>query len=149
MMTLKERLQEDLKAAMKNKDALRLSVIRLAKAAIMNQEIARGHELSDQEVIEVLVKESKQRTDAIPEYEKAGRNDIIATLRHEFQILQEYLPAQLSETELREIIQTTITEVGAVSKKEIGKVMASLMPKVKGRADGRTVNQIVNSILIE
>jgi uncharacterized protein len=148
-MTLKERLQEDLKTAMKSKDALRLSVIRPAKAAIMNLEIARGHELSDQEVIEVLAKEAKQRTDSIPEYEKAGRNDIIETLHSEIRIVQEYLPAQLAEDELRKIIQETIMKVGAASKKEINKVMPVLMPKVKGRADGRLVNQIVNSLLGE
>jgi uncharacterized protein YqeY len=146
-MTLKERLQEDLKTAMKSKDQLRLSVIRLAKAAIMNLEIARGHELSDQEVIEVLAKESKQRNDSIPEYEKAGRADIIATLHNEIKILQEYLPAQLSEAEIRELVKSAITEVNATGKKDMGKVMAALMPQTKGRADGKLVNQIVNSLL--
>jgi uncharacterized protein YqeY len=148
-MTLKERLQEDLKTAMKSKDALKLSVIRLAKAAIMNLEIARGHELSDPEVIEVLAKEAKQRVDSIPDYEKAGRNDIIESLRNEIRIVQEYLPAQLSEAELRKLIQEVITGVGATSKKEINKVMPVLMPQVKGRADGKLVNQIVNSFLSE
>jgi uncharacterized protein len=146
-MSLKERLQEDLKLSMKSKDALRLSVIRLAKSAIMNLEIARGHELSDAEVIEVLSKEAKQRTDSMPEYEKAGRNDIVEGLKNEVKILQEYLPAQLSEAELKQIIQETIQEVGVTSKKEIGKIMPVLMPKVKGKADGRLVNQIVNSLL--
>lgn len=148
-MTLKERLQEDLKTAMKNKDSLRLSVIRLAKAAVMNLEIARGHQLDDTEVIEVLAKEAKQRNDAIAEYEKANRADIVDTLKKEITILREYLPAQLSESELRSIIQETITEIGATGKKEIGKVMSALMPKVKGRADGKLVNQIVNSLLTE
>jgi uncharacterized protein YqeY len=146
-MTLKERLQEDLKSAMKSKDQLRLSVIRLAKAAIMNLEIAKGHELSDQEVIEVLAKEAKQRQDSIPEYEKAGRADIIETLRNEIKIVQEYLPAQLSENEIRELVKAAIAETGASSKKEMGKVMAALMPKTKGRADGKLVNQIVGSLL--
>jgi uncharacterized protein YqeY len=148
-VTLKERLQEDLKSAMKNKDTKRLSVIRLAKAAIMNLEIARGHELNDQEVIEVLAKEAKQRTDSIPEFEKAGRNDLVETLYREIKIIQEYLPAQLSEAELHRLIQEVIAEVGATSKKELNKVMPVLMPKVKGRADGKLVNQIVNSILEE
>jgi uncharacterized protein YqeY len=148
-MTLKERLQEDLKSAMKNKDTKRLSVIRLAKAAIMNLEIARGHELNDQEVIEVLAKEAKQRTDSIPEFEKAGRNDLVETLYREIKIIREYLPAQLSEDELQRLIQEVITEIGATSKKELNKVMPVLMPKVKGRADGKLVNQIVNSILGE
>jgi uncharacterized protein YqeY len=146
-MTLKERLQEDMKAAMKAREQLKLSVIRLAKAAIMNQEIARGHELDDQEVIEVLAKEMKQRKDSIPEYEKAGRADIVETLKQEMKILEGYLPAQLTEAEVRQIVQETIAEVGATSKKEMGKVMAALMPKTKGRADGKLVNQIVNSLL--
>ena len=146
-MTLKEQLQEDLKTAMKNKDALRLSVIRLAKAAVMNLEIARGHQLSDQEVIEVLAKEAKQRTDSIVEFEKAGRKDLVENLQKEIQIVQSYLPAQLSETELQNIIREIIAQVGATSKKDINKVMPALMPKVKGRADGKLVNQIVNSIL--
>lgn len=146
-MTLKERLQEDLKAAMKNKDSLRLSVIRLAKSAITNLEINRGHELIDSEVIEVLSKEAKQRQDSMHEFEKAGRNDIVETLKMELKIIQEYLPAQLTEDELKAIIGETIRETGAVSKKEMGKVMAALMPKVKGKADGKLVNQIVNSLL--
>lgn len=146
-MTLKERLQEDLKTALKNKEQLRLSVIRLAKSAITNQEIARGHELSDPEVIEVLAKEAKQRKDSIAEYEKAGRSDIVANLQAEIEILQAYLPAQLSEAEIRQLVKETITELGVTSKKELGKVMAALMPKTKGRADGRVVNQIVNSML--
>ncbi len=148
-MTLKERIQEDLKTAMKSKDQLRLSVIRLAKAAITNLEIARGHELNDSETLEVLAKESKQRNDAINEYEKAGRNDIVNTLKEEVKILQAYLPAQLSEAEISQLVKETVAELGVTSKKEMGKVMAALMPKTKGRADGRIVNQIVSSILGE
>lgn len=148
-MTLKERIQEDLKTAMKSRDQLRLSVIRLAKAAITNLEIARGHELTDPETLEVLAKESKQRNDAINEYEKAGRNDIVNTLKEEIKILQEYLPAQLSEAEISQLVKETIAELGATSKKEMGKVMSALMPKTKGRADGKIVNQIVNSLLGE
>jgi uncharacterized protein YqeY len=146
-MTLKGQLLEDMKTAMKSKEALRLSVIRLAKAAVMNLEIARGHELNDQEMIEVLAKEVKQRQDSIPEYEKAGRADIVETLRSEIKILQQYLPVQLSEDEIRELVKAAIAETGASSKKEMGKVMGALMPKTKGRADGKLVNQIVNSLL--
>ncbi len=146
-MNLREKLQEDLKTAMKAKDAVRLSVVRMAKAAVMNAKIARGHELSDEEVIEVLAKEAKQRNDAIPEYEKAGRADIVDGLKAELQVLHEYLPAQLSEAEVRQIVEETVAAVGAASKKEMGKVMAALMPKLKGRADGRLINQIVGSIL--
>lgn len=146
-MTLREKLPEDLKQAMKNKDALRLSVIRMVKAAVMNQEIAKGHPLSDAEVFEVLAKEVKQRQDVMPEYQKAGRTETVASLTQEIQILQEYLPAQLSEAELTAIIQETITAAGATGKKDLGKVMAALMPKVKGRSDGKEVNRIVNALL--
>lgn len=146
-MTLKEKLQEDLKTAMKSKDTIRLSVIRLAKAAVMNLEIARGHQLSDEEVIEVLAKEVKQRNDSLVEFEKAGRKDLVENLQKEIRIVQEYLPAPLSEAEVRKLIEEVIAEVGASSKKDLNKVMPVLMPKVKGRADGKLVNQIVNSLL--
>lgn len=146
-MNLKEKLQEEMKIALKNKSQLKLSVIRLVKAAITNLEIDRGHELDDSEVIEVLTKEAKQRKDAITEYEKVGRNDIVESLKMELQILQDYLPAQLSAEELKAIVQEVINSVGATSKKDMGKVMAALMPKVKGRADGKVVNQLVNSFL--
>ncbi len=146
-MTLKEKLQEDLKTAMKNKDTVRLSVIRLTKAAVMNLEIARGHQLSDEEVIEVLAKELKQRNDSLIEFEKADRKDLVENLQKEIQIVQEYLPAQLSEAEVRKLIEEVIAEVGATSKKDMNKVMPVLMPKVKGRADGKLINQIVNSLL--
>lgn len=148
-MTLKETLQEDLKTALKNKSALKLSVIRLVKAAITNLEIDRGHALTDDEVIEVLAKEAKQRNDSIPEYEKAGRSDIVENLKMELKILQQYLPAPLSEEELKKIIGETIETVGASGKKDMGKVMSALMPKVRGRADGKLVNLLVNTMLGE
>jgi len=146
-MSLKEQLQEDLKTALKNKATLKLSVIRLAKAAVTNLEIARGHELSDAEVIEVLAKEAKQRQDSIPEYEKAGRPDLVESLKEELKIIRSYLPDQLTEDELRKIIQATITAVGATGKKDLGKVMSALMSQVKGRADGKTVNRITGALL--
>lgn len=146
-MTLREKIPEDLKQAMKNKDAVRLSVIRLVKAAVMNQEIAKGHPLSDAEVFEVLAKEVKQRQDVIPGYEKAGRAETVESLKKEVQILQEYLPAQLSEAELTALIAETITATGASGKKDLGKVMAALMPKVKGRADGKEINRIVGALI--
>ena len=146
-MTLREQIPEDLKQAMKNKDAVRLSVIRMVKAAVMNQEIAKGHPLSDAEVFEVLAKEVKQRQDVIPEYQKAGRAETVESLTREIQILQEYLPAQLSEAELTAIIRETIAAVGAAGKKDFGKVMTALMPQVKGRADGKEVNRIVNALI--
>lgn len=146
-MPLKDFLQEELKTAMKNKAALKLSVIRLVKAAITNLEIARGHALNDEEVIEVLAKEAKQRTESIEEYQKAGREDIVQTLRAELAILQQYLPSPLSEAEINQLVREAILATNASGRKDMGKVMAALMPKIKGRADGKLVNQIVTAAL--
>lgn len=148
-MTLKERLNEDMKAAMKAKEEgkERLSVIRLARAAIKNTEIDKRHELSDDEVIEVLAREVKQRRDALEEFgEKAGP-EYIAKLQGEITILMDYLPQQMPEEELRQVIREVVAQVGATSPKDIGKVMGQLMPKVKGRADGKLVNQLVKELL--
>jgi uncharacterized protein YqeY len=140
-------IQDDLKTAMKNRQALKLSVVRLVKAAMMNLEIARGHQLDDSEVIEVLSKEAKQRKDAIPEFEKANRPDLVANLKAELQILEVYLPTQLSEAELRQLVTETVRTTGAVGRKDMGKVMSALMPQVKGKADGKFVNQLVMAAL--
>jgi uncharacterized protein YqeY len=148
-MTLKEQLQENLKTALKQKDTVRLSVIRLAKSAITNLEINRRHELEDTEVLEVLAKEAKQRKDSLPEYEKANRPDIVAKLNAELKILEEYLPAQLSEAEIRRIVAAAIHTTGATGRKDMGKVMGALLPQIKGKADGKVVNRMVTAILGE
>lgn len=146
-MLLKEKLQEDLKSALKNKETVKLSVIRMAKSAMMNLQIARGHELDDAEVIEVLSKEAKQRKDAMVEYEKANRPDLVEQLKQELAVLETYLPAQLSEAEITQLVAEAVATTGASGKKDMGKVMAALMPKVKGKADGKLVNRIVNTAL--
>lgn len=140
---------EDMKTAMKKREAgkLALSVIRMARAAIKNAEIDKGHELNDEEVIEVLTREVKLRRDAIAEFAKAQREDQVANLQAEIEVLMTYLPTQMTEEEIRQVIQETITQVGAQGPKALGKVMGALMPKVKGRADGKLVNQIVRDIL--
>jgi uncharacterized protein YqeY len=148
-MTLKEKLQEDLKTALKQKDAVRLSVIRLAKAAITNLEINRRHELEEAEVLEVLAKEAKQRKDSLPEYEKANRQDIVDKLNAELKILEEYLPVQLSEAEITQIVADAVRSTGATGRKDMGKVMGALMPQIKGKADGKVVNRIVTAMLGE
>jgi len=148
-VTLKERLNEDMKTAMKAKEEgkERLSVIRLARAAIKNAEIDKRHELTDEEVIEVLAREVKQRKDAMAEFgEKAGP-EYTAKLQGEVDILMDYLPQQMSEEDLRQVIKEVVAQVGATSQKEMGKVMGQLMPRVKGRADGKLVNQIVRELL--
>lgn len=148
-MTLKERLEEDMKTAMKEREAgrERLSVIRLARAAIKNAEIDKMHALSDEEVLSVLVKEVKQRQDAIPDYVKAGRAEQVAALEREIVILRGYMPEQMGEEEVRRICRETIAQVGAKDQKDMGKVMGALMPKVRGKADGRLVNQVVKEML--
>lgn len=146
-MSLQEKLQEDLKAAMKSKDSRRLSVIRLAKAAIKNTEIAKKKELGDDEVLEVLNREVKQRRDAIPEFQKGNRPDLVENLEAEIAILMEYLPQQMSEEEIRQAVKEVVAAVGAKDARDMGKVMGALMPKVRGKADGRLVNQVVKELL--
>lgn len=146
-VSLQEKLQEDLKAAMKSKDSRRLSVIRLAKAAIKNTEIAKKKELGDDEVLEVLNREVKQRRDAIPEFQKGNRPDLVESLEAEIAILMEYLPQQMSEEEIRQAAKEAVAAVGAKDARDMGKVMGALMPKVRGKADGRLVNQVVKELL--
>ncbi|MEW6724525.1 MAG: GatB/YqeY domain-containing protein [Bacillota bacterium] len=148
-MSLKERLLEDMKEAMKAREAgkQRVSVIRLARAAIQNAEIAKGGPLSDDDVAAVLAREIKERREAIIEFEKLDRSDQIERLNEEIAILAEYLPKQLTEEEIRQLVQETIQQVGAAGAADMGKVMGPLMGKVRGRADGRLVNQIVREML--
>ena len=148
-MSLKERLVEDMKVAMKAKEEgkVRLSVIRMARAAIKNAEIEKQMEFNDAQVIEVLAKEVKQRRDAIVEFSKANRPDKVKALEEEISVLMEYLPQQLSEGEIRQLAQEIIAEVGAQGPKDLGKVMGKITPKTKGRADGKLVNQIVRELL--
>lgn len=146
-MSLANRLNEDMKLAMKNKDKFRLSVIRMLRSSIQNSEIELRRSLEDDEVLEVLNREIKQRRDSLQEFEKANRPDLAEPLKAELEIIQVYLPEQLSEEELDQIVKQTVQEVGASSKADMGKVMGALMPKIKGRADGKFVNQLVQKHL--
>ena len=147
-MSLLERLNNDMKQAMKNKEKDKLSVIRMVKASLQNEAIKLGtQELSEDAELTVLSREVKQRKDSLHEFDKAGRQDLVDKLRTELEILELYLPKQLSEEELSEIVKETISEVGATSKAEMGKVMAAIMPKVKGKADGSLVNKFVQQHL--
>lgn len=148
-MTLKDRLVEDMKVAMKAKEEgkVRLSVIRMARAAIKNAEIDKRIEFSDDQVIEVLAREMKMRRDALEVFEKADRPDTVKALEEEMVVLMDYLPQQLSEGEIRQLVQETIATIGAQGPKDLGKVMGALSPKTKGRADGKIVNQIVREML--
>ena len=148
-MTLRDRLMEDMKQAMKDKEAgkLKLSVIRMVRSAAKNVEIDRHKELDDNELLEVVAKEVKMRRDSLDEFRKAGRPELLATLEQEIAILMEYLPEQMSEAEVRTLVIQAVADAQAASAKDMGKVMALLMPKVKGRADGKLVNSIVKELL--
>ncbi|HZG60563.1 MAG TPA: GatB/YqeY domain-containing protein [Anoxybacillus sp.] len=143
-MSLLERLNNDMKQAMKNKEKEKLSVIRMVKAALQNEAIKLGKsQLSEDEELTVLSRELKQRKDSLQEFENAGRSDLVEKVKTEIQILELYMPKQLSEEELVQLIKETIAEVGASSKADMGKVMGAIMPKVKGKADGSLVNKLV------
>ncbi|WP_379161132.1 GatB/YqeY domain-containing protein [Paenibacillus sp. sgz5001063] len=146
-MNLSERLNEDMKQAMKSKDKFTLSTIRMVRSTIKYLEIDLKRTLDDSEVLDILSREIKQRKDALQEFESAGRDELAASTKAEIEIIMKYLPDQLSEEEIKVIVQQTIQETGASSKSEMGKVMSALMPKVKGRADGKLVNQAVLQFL--
>lgn len=146
-MSLSERLNEDMKQAMKSQDKFKLSVIRMVRSTIKNSEIDLKRSLDDNEVLDVLTREIKQRKDSLQEFTKAGRDDLAENLKAELVILAEYMPQQLSEEEVKAIVQQTIQQIGASSKADMGKVMTALMPQVKGRADGKLINQLVQQLL--
>lgn len=146
-MSLNERLNDDMKQAMKNQDKFKLSVIRMIRSAIKNVEIDQKKTLDDSEVLEILNREMKQRKDSLQEFEKAGRDDLAETVKKEIEVIAVYMPQQLTEEEIKVIVQQTIQETGASSKADMGKLMGALMPKVKGRADGKIVNQLVQQLL--
>lgn len=146
-MSLKEQLTADMKDAMKNKEKDRLAVIRMVRGAIRQQEIDGQKELGEDDVIAVISKEVKMRRDSIEEFKKGGREDLVEKTQAEIDVLIPYLPAQLSEDEVRELVKAAVEQTGASTPKDMGKVMGVLMPKVKGRADGKMVNTIVKSFL--
>ncbi len=146
-MALAQRLEQDLKTALRAGDAVRVSTIRLARAAIHNEEIEHGRQLSDDEIRVVLRKEAKRRREAIEMFERGSRDDLVAKESLELAIITEYLPAAMSPEELRKIVAEGIAEVRATARKDTGKVMAFVMPRVAGRADGQTVNRIVQEML--
>lgn len=147
MPTIKERLQDDWKEALKARDKFRSSVLSTTKSAILLVEKNEGIELEDEKVIEILAKEIKQRKEAMLEFEKGNRQDLVDQSQSEIEILLNYLPQQLSEEEIKSIIKEAALEVGANSIKEMGKVMAKVRPAVVGRADGKLVSQFVKEYL--
>ena len=146
-MSLKQKLQEDLKSSMKNKDAIKKSVITLIRSSIKQYEVDNRVELEDGEIVDLIAKQLKQTRDSRDEFAKAGREDLVSKAEAEIEVLKEYLPQQLSEEELNEIVISTISEVGATSMKDMKTIMSSIMPKVKGRADGKLINELVKKNL--
>ena len=146
-MSLKDKLAQDLKTAMKEKDTIRKNVVQMIRAGVLQIEKDKLITLDDEGVLDVIAKQLKQRKDSLPDYEKSGRSDLIAELKAEIGFLMEYLPEQLSDEELETIVKEAVAEVGASSVKDMVKVMASVMPKTKGRADGRRINEIAKSLL--
>ena len=146
-MSLKKRLETDAKTALKSKDRVRLGLIRVVRAQVKNAEIAKKHELSEEETIEVVVSVVKARRESLDYAVKGNRSDLVLEAEQELQILADYLPQQLSEEEVQDIVQRAIRETGAESPKDMGLVMGIIMPQVKGRADGKLVNNLVRQYL--
>ncbi|CUH94152.1 hypothetical protein P22_0214 [Propionispora sp. 2/2-37] len=148
-MSLKDKLAEDMKQAMKDREAgkVQLSVIRMVRANIKNVEINYKKELSDSEVLDVIAKEVKMRRDAMEEFQRGNRPDLVDNLEKEIDVLMQYLPQQLDENEVRALVTEAIAQTNATSPKDMGKVMSNLMPKVKGRANGKLINSIVKELL--
>lgn len=146
-MTLKERMQEDWKNALKSKDKFKADTVSMAKAAVLLVEKTNGVQLNDDQIVEVLAKEIKQRRDAMLEFEKGNRQDLVDKAKAEIEILLNYLPQQLSENEISDIVRKAVEEVGAKSMKDMKAVMEIVTPKTKGRADGKLVSQLVRDML--
>ncbi|RMG10181.1 MAG: GatB/YqeY domain-containing protein [Cyanobacteria bacterium J055] len=150
-MSLKDRIGEEIKAAMKSKDKVRLETVRSIKKIILEKESSiRGEgrdRLTEAEEMDVLLQQAKQRRDSIEQYVNAGREDLAEKERQELAIIEEYLPKQLSEEEVGEIVDEIVAEVGATSPKDRGKVMGPAMQRLKGQADGKLVQQIVKAKL--
>ena len=146
-MTLKERLESDLKTAMRSGDTLRRSVIRLLRSELHNQEIASQSELDDEGVVRVLSRQAQQRRDSIEAYRSGNRQDLVDRETDELRVILEYLPAQMTRDEIEGLVRQVIADTGAESARDMGKVMGALMPQVAGKAEGREVSSIVRDLL--
>ena len=144
---MKDELLQDLKEAMKNKDTLRKDTITMLRAAILQVEKDSQKTLNDDEICAIVAKEVKKRKESVKEYEDAGREDIANSLKQEVEILSKYLPEQLTEDEIEKLVVEAISESGATSPKDMGRVMSILRPKTAGKADGKLVSDIVKEKL--
>jgi uncharacterized protein YqeY len=146
-MTLQEKIMNDMKEALRSGDELRKSTLRMLRSAIGYKEVEVQHPLSDDEVLDVIAKQVKQRQDSITEYAKGGRQDLVDQERAEMEILMSYLPQQLTREEIEALARQAIQKLGVTDIKQQGLVMKELMPQVKGRADGKLVNEVVRQLL--
>lgn len=146
-MSLLKKLDEDLKTALKKSDKLKLSVLRMAKAAVKNQQIDKGRELQDEEIFAIFSTLAKQRRESIEQFSKGGRDDLVQQETLELAVLQSYMPAQLSAQEIDDMILKAIKESSAKNEGDMGKVMKMLAPRIKGVADGKLVNSRVRELL--
>lgn len=148
-MSVLDQLNQDMKVAMKAKDKAKLKTIRMLKASLQNEKLAKQDDLTEQEELDILAREKKQRLDSLQEFKQAGRDDLVDEVEEELAIVAEYLPEPLSDDEVKEIVQSVIDSVNASGMQDMGKVMGAVMPKVKGRADGNFVSEVVKAKLSE
>lgn len=144
---LKEKLMEDLKESMKNKDAVRKNTVQMVRASILQIEKDKGIEVEDSKIIDIIAKEVKTKKDALKDFEKAERQDLIDLTNREIEVLQEYLPKQLSRDEVKEEVQKIITEIGATSMKDMGAIMKEAKAKMGASAEGKTINEVAKEIM--
>jgi uncharacterized protein YqeY len=143
-MSLQEKIEADMKAAMKSGDSLRAGTMKMLKSDLMYEKARTGQEIGEEKALEVVTRASKKRKEAMEEYRRAGRDDLADKEAAELAIIQEFLPEMLSEAEVEKIIDQTIAAMGGVTKKDFGKVMGAAMKELKGRADGAVVKDILN-----
>ncbi len=146
-MSLKERLTDDMKSALRNRETVRLGLVRMIRAQIKNREIVKGNDLVDEETIEVVASLIKTRREALEFAVKGDRRDLVTQAEEELKILASYLPVQLTEEEIRSVVRETIEQSGATGSGDLGRIMGAVMPRVKGKADGKLVNNIVRECL--
>lgn len=144
---LKEQLMNDLKEAMKDKNEIKKNTVQMVRAAILQVEKDKGIELDNNQIVDIIAKESKKRKDAAVDFEKSGREDLIEKNKQELEILSSYLPKQLNKDEIAEVVKNIISKVGATSIKEMGAVMKSAKEEMGASADGKTINEVVKELL--
>ena len=145
---LKEKLMEDLKNSMKEKNNLRKNVVQMVRAAILQIEKDKGIEVDDNKILEIIAKEVKTRNDSLVDFEKGGREDLVKQVKQEITVLSEYLPKQLTKEELKEKLTKIIADLGATSIKDMGAVMKEAKAQIGTAADGRTINEVVKELLV-